>query len=326
MWYTGRSNTGTDLGSAAIGYATSTNGINWTKRETNDGLIFSGTNTWEQRGVTTPYVIQDGSKFNMYYSGYSAAGGASINVGVGFAVSDDGITGFTRNPEPSMVKEQSGYAAGSVGSPSVYETAANELKMWFSGADASLNSTVGVSQTQKVQFSITAKLQGSSRPTPDGYTGIPITVKLFSPTVTLNTGNIMTEIPQLMYSTSTSGVEITDYDATQVQTITITADIPTGPYQMSIATNHALVNLKNVIIDTNTTTIDMGEFLEGDANNDGAVGGADLGGLIATYWATPTEGDWQNGIADFDENDIVNALDYSLIADNYFGESPIVIQ
>ena len=26
--------------------------------------------------------------------------------------------------------------------------------------------------------------------------------------------------------------------------------------------------------------------------------------------------------ADFDENDIVNALDYSLLADNYFEESP----
>jgi len=47
--------------------------------------------------------------------------------------------------------------------------------------------------------------------------------------------------------------------------------------------------------------------------------------LIASYWATPTIGDWQNGVADFDKNGIVNALDYSLISTNYFKESPQII-
>jgi len=171
-----------------------------------------------------------------------------------------------------------------------------------------------------VTATITATLQGGSRPEAKHY--IPAEVKVYDEVVTL--ANIATLQP-LVSLTVGSGLTVSSVD-TDTHAITIDATgLPVGTLFITIRSDHTLtMQLSNQEILLNgTSSFYMGILHEGDVNNDGGVGGADLGGLIATYWATPTVGDWQDGIADFDENDIVNALDYSLIADNYFEQSPL---
>jgi len=166
----------------------------------------------------------------------------------------------------------------------------------------------------------TIKLQGASRP--EAGHNVPVTLKIYTNDKVLTNANIMTEEAAYTYTTASGDIIISDTDLVNHIITFQGPPIPNGTYHLAVSTLHALINLRENVAVSGDTTVDMGTLIEGDANNDGAVGGADLGGLIATYWATPTVGDWQDGVADFDENGIVNALDYSLLADNYFEESP----
>jgi len=182
--------------------------------------------------------------------------------------------------------------------------------------------TTGVNVSDVVNITVTVELQGTNRPV-GGY-DIPLTMKWYSQGTVLNSGNIMTEPPLQTY-TKGQEIDITDTD-TENQRITLAVTgVPAGVYNITLGSDGTLIHLKNGQAIDEGNSVDMGIILEGDANLDGAIGGADFGGLIASYWATPTIGDWQNGVADFDKNGIVNALDYSLISANYFKESPQIV-
>jgi predicted GH43/DUF377 family glycosyl hydrolase len=73
MWYTGAYNNAV----YRIGYATSPDGVNWTKYSLNPVLDL-GSESWEAEGVEVGSVLLDGSTYTMWYSGFS---GASWRVG-----------------------------------------------------------------------------------------------------------------------------------------------------------------------------------------------------------------------------------------------------
>ena len=76
MWYGGYDEDATSTDPTtewAIGYATSTDGINWTKSL--DNPVLEASQDWELnegagRGVQTPWVIRDGDNYEMWYFGY----------------------------------------------------------------------------------------------------------------------------------------------------------------------------------------------------------------------------------------------------------------
>ena len=83
MWYGGNNET-----EFAIGYATSADGITWTKYANNPVLTKGPSGAWDDGGVWVPTVAKNGTKYHMMY-----AKQIGPNEGpVGHAVSNDGIT------------------------------------------------------------------------------------------------------------------------------------------------------------------------------------------------------------------------------------------
>ena len=86
MWYAGMETTGV----REIGYATSTDGLAWTKVGT--GPVLTATNLWEAGTVYYPSVIKDGDTFKMYYSARAVNVPDNSPSEICYATSTDGIT------------------------------------------------------------------------------------------------------------------------------------------------------------------------------------------------------------------------------------------
>jgi predicted GH43/DUF377 family glycosyl hydrolase len=82
MWYYGLNNT-----TRQIGYATSPDGINWTKYSGNP-VLSAGTASWEAGGVLWCGVIKESSGYTMYYTGTDIT---ATYFRIGRATSVDGI-------------------------------------------------------------------------------------------------------------------------------------------------------------------------------------------------------------------------------------------
>jgi predicted GH43/DUF377 family glycosyl hydrolase len=98
MWYVG----GSDEMVVQIGYATSIDGINWTKYGNNPIIRVGTAGSWEETWIFEPCVIYNESVFHMWYTG--AKGDWTDfdpwDAGVGYATSTDGInwTKHASNP------------------------------------------------------------------------------------------------------------------------------------------------------------------------------------------------------------------------------------
>ncbi len=97
-WYAGQ---GAD-GLLRIGYATSTDGIAWTKYGGNPVLDVGAPGEWDSNGVTSPCVLVNGSNYEMWYSGVDG----SNYVRIGYATSPDGIN-WTRHVDNPILTEGS---------------------------------------------------------------------------------------------------------------------------------------------------------------------------------------------------------------------------
>lgn len=89
MWYHGYQN-----GTRRIGYATSADGLAWTKYPGNPILSPGPAGSWDADSIAEPKVLKVGSTYYMYYMR------ATGNHGVGLATSSDGIswTKYSGNP------------------------------------------------------------------------------------------------------------------------------------------------------------------------------------------------------------------------------------
>jgi predicted GH43/DUF377 family glycosyl hydrolase len=96
MWYSG----GEQYEPDAIGYATSPDGMVWTKREDNPVFKADPGIAWEQGKVTACQVIKDGRWYLMFYIGFRDVNRAQI----GLARSKDGITNWQRLPANPIIQ------------------------------------------------------------------------------------------------------------------------------------------------------------------------------------------------------------------------------
>ena len=103
------------------------------------------------------------------------------------------------------------------------------------------------------------------------------------------------------------------------------SDLPVGTYDVTVYSDHTLMNIKrNMTVSETTNEVNMGTLLEGDANNDLSITLVDFASL-ATSWKTGRRNDNYNSMADFDRNDYINMLDFQLLADNWLKSSPVEI-
>ena len=92
MWYGGFDGT-----NYRIGYATSPDGINWTKAyDINPVLDLGEAYSWDDEVVSAPCVLFDGAIYRMWYNGSDGT-----NYRIGYATSPDGIN-WTKNIEPVL--------------------------------------------------------------------------------------------------------------------------------------------------------------------------------------------------------------------------------
>lgn len=135
MWYCGYDaipdGSGTD-GKANIGYATSDDGITWTKYAGNPVLTTGGGR--ESVYVQDPHVIKEDGVYHMWYGG--GASGAYYDQQTGYAVSADGINWDKSPLNPVLSHGNAGDWDAIVASfPSVMND--NGIyKMWYTGKDA----------------------------------------------------------------------------------------------------------------------------------------------------------------------------------------------
>ena len=83
MWYTAE---GPNYTTFKIGYATSPDGINWTRLD--NPIMDAGTAEWEAQGVGICSVLPVTGGYKMWYSGLA---GSTDTISIGYAVSTDGI-------------------------------------------------------------------------------------------------------------------------------------------------------------------------------------------------------------------------------------------
>jgi predicted GH43/DUF377 family glycosyl hydrolase len=95
----------------AIGHATSTDGIAWTRAGASPVLSAGAAGTWDAGGVRYPVVHHDGTTWRLWYQGIGSG-----SLAIGLATSTDGVT-WTRSGTAPVITDGSivsGYAPGSV--------------------------------------------------------------------------------------------------------------------------------------------------------------------------------------------------------------------
>jgi beta-1,2-mannobiose phosphorylase / 1,2-beta-oligomannan phosphorylase len=96
MWYSG----GEQNEPNAIGYATSKDGVKWTKDENNPIFRPNPNNAWERDRVTACQVMRRGDWYVMFYIGFRDESHAQI----GIARSKDGVSGWQRHPANPIIR------------------------------------------------------------------------------------------------------------------------------------------------------------------------------------------------------------------------------
>ena len=124
MWYGGYD------GHSRIGYATSPDGIVWTKYFDNPIVDRGPAGAWDDHHVSLPHVYFDGTEYKMWYWGYDGSKGR-----IGYATSPDGIvwTKYAGNPVLD-VGPSGAWDDTKVGSPDVFFDGI-EYRMWYRGHD-----------------------------------------------------------------------------------------------------------------------------------------------------------------------------------------------
>jgi Glycosyl hydrolases family 32 N-terminal domain len=96
MWYSGGDNYEPDT----IGYATSPDGLHWTRFAENPIFRPDENNQWEQQRVTACQVVHIGNWYYMFYIGFRDINHAQI----GLARSRDGISNWQRLPGNPIIR------------------------------------------------------------------------------------------------------------------------------------------------------------------------------------------------------------------------------
>jgi beta-1,2-mannobiose phosphorylase / 1,2-beta-oligomannan phosphorylase len=123
MWYSG----GEQYEPDAIGYATSKDGLHWTKHKNNPVFAYDAKNEWEQHKVTACQVIKRKNDYLMFYIGFKNIDYAQI----GMARSKNGISGWERYSENPIIKPGNGWDASAVYKPYALPDKKNKCRLLY---------------------------------------------------------------------------------------------------------------------------------------------------------------------------------------------------
>ncbi len=126
MWYAAGCNHEPD----AIGYASSKDGICWTKYTQNPVLEGDKAILWEQHKVVAPCVVKEDGWFYLFYVGHLHEERAQV----GLARSRNGITDWEKHPQnPLVAPTQGAWDSVAVYKPFVMKVKGRWM-MWYNGA------------------------------------------------------------------------------------------------------------------------------------------------------------------------------------------------
>ena len=123
MWYSAK-----DGSNYRIGFATSPDGVTWTKHPGNPVLDLGPSGTWDDEFTFTPNTLFDGAEYKMWYSG---------NYGSGYATSSDGIEWTKYEGNPVFDLGPSGAWDDAEARSPIVLFDGDAYKMWYSGYDGS---------------------------------------------------------------------------------------------------------------------------------------------------------------------------------------------
>jgi predicted GH43/DUF377 family glycosyl hydrolase len=143
MWYSGRSSTEPSSSPARqIFYATSTNGITWTKWPSAVILPSVDPNVWNSGTVYAPSVIRGGSNFGLWYSALNQSG---VNPQIGYATSMDGVT-WNKAPNPILTFGASGSWDSAGVEQSDVVIGVNGFMLYYDGFNPASPPRIGLAQ------------------------------------------------------------------------------------------------------------------------------------------------------------------------------------
>lgn len=151
-------------------------------------------------------------------------------------------------------------------------------------------------------------LQGRGNPPSIRWQGYPLTV-------TLNSDSCNNPVASYSTAIDASGA------------FTITQALP-GTYYVVVKNAHSLSNCRAMVNIPTASPVDLGGLLEGDANNNDIINGADFSLLATSYLCQQAQPCWtatQADRVDFNNDLVVNGADFSLLATNYLKQGPIII-
>ena len=138
LWYEGSDNEST----ARIGYATSSDGINWDINNSNPVFSPGDYDAWDDDDVGNPCVVKEGSTYKMWYWGDNDLTGIDQ---IGLAVSNDGISWQRVRSEPVIAPDPSIWWQGGegIGTPQVLRVNSGYV-MAYHAADQSGTIRIGL--------------------------------------------------------------------------------------------------------------------------------------------------------------------------------------
>ncbi len=110
------------------GYATSPDGVMWTKHPANPILPAGPAGSWDDAGPVLGGVLLEGGTFRGWYSGARVVGQGFGTLSVGYATSSDGVN-WAKWPEPVLEPTEGGWDANLVPGPVVFDGSA--YHMWY---------------------------------------------------------------------------------------------------------------------------------------------------------------------------------------------------
>jgi predicted GH43/DUF377 family glycosyl hydrolase len=129
MWYSG----GEQYEPNAIGYATSPDGVSWTKYEGNPIFQASSDHTWERHKTAACHVIKTDAQYVMFYVGFQNEDYAQI----GIAVSNDGIRDWRRHPQNPIIAPTPGNWDGEACYKPFVLYDGEKWVLWYNGRNGS---------------------------------------------------------------------------------------------------------------------------------------------------------------------------------------------
>ena len=127
MWYSGKSSTD---GKTRIGYATSPDGVTWTKYSGNP--VLSPVAGWESQGVYVPRVVSSNGTYHMFYLGNPG----TTRTQIGYAYSSDGIAWTKYSSNPVLTAGSPGQWDQTGLIDHAVTLKGSTLTIWYGGADS----------------------------------------------------------------------------------------------------------------------------------------------------------------------------------------------